>query len=69
MLDDTRFGVPDHVVFSFPVRCMGQEHYEIAQDVALSPIVAKEIKITTDELLAERAEAFARLNETTMKHP
>lgn len=51
---DGSYGIPEGLIFSFPVRITAPWKYEIVQGVELSDFQREMIKITTDELLAER---------------
>ncbi|CAK4143605.1 unnamed protein product [Aphanomyces euteiches] len=56
-----RYGVPDDLIYSFPIKCLGNGKYEIA-NVAVAPSIAKLMQVTADELEGEKAEAFARVD-------
>ncbi len=52
--DGNTYGVPDNLIFSFPVTIKGGE-YKIVDGLKLDDAFSKEkIKKTTDELLLER---------------
>ena len=51
---DGSYGIPEGLIFSFPVRITAPWQYEIVQGQELSDFQRQMIKITTDELLAER---------------
>ena len=49
------YGVPEGLQFGFPVRSDGQK-CEVIPGFALDDFAQAKIKLTTDELLAERAD-------------
>ena len=51
---DGSYGIPEGLIFSFPVRITAPWKYEIVQGIELSDFQRQMIKITADELLAER---------------
>lgn len=51
---DGSYGIPEGLIFSFPVRITAPWKYEIVQGVELNDFQREAIKRTTDELLAER---------------
>lgn len=51
---DGSYGIPEGLIFSFPVRITAPWKYEIVQGQELSDFQRQMIQITTDELLAER---------------
>jgi malate dehydrogenase len=48
------YGVPDGLIFSFPLRITGPGTYEIVEGLALSPYAKERLRITTEELEEER---------------
>lgn len=58
--DGNRYGVPEGIVFSFPLRADGTGDYSVVQDLALSDYARERLRITAEELLEER-EAVADL--------
>jgi malate dehydrogenase len=52
------FSVPEGLIFSFPVEISNKE-WKIVQGLELDDFAKSKIKITTDELLAERDEALS----------
>lgn len=53
--DGNAYDVPAGLIFSFPVRSLGDgKGYEIVKDVKLSDFAKKKIAETTKELLEER---------------
>ena len=53
--DGNAYDVPAGLIFSFPVRSLGDgKGYEIVKDVKLSEFAKKKIGETTKELLEER---------------
>lgn len=51
---DGSYGIPEGLIFSFPVRITSPWTYEIVQGVELNDFQRAAIKKTTDELLSER---------------
>ncbi|KAI9910570.1 hypothetical protein PsorP6_010345 [Peronosclerospora sorghi] len=56
--DGNPYGVPDGLIYSFPVKCTGNGAYEIVHDLALSPRIAAMMQVTANELTDEKAEAM-----------
>ncbi|KAF0720365.1 Aste57867_376 [Aphanomyces stellatus] len=54
------YGVPDDIIYSFPIKCSGGGKYEIAH-VAVAPSVGKLMEVSTEELLSEKHDAFAQI--------
>jgi malate dehydrogenase len=52
--DGNPYGVPDGLVFSFPVRSDGAGNYKIVEGVNLSDYAGQKLEITTNELVGER---------------
>lgn len=52
--DGSCYDTPKGVVFSFPVRSDGKGGYAIVDDLKLSPFAREKIRLTSEELLAER---------------
>ncbi|MBW3615482.1 MAG: malate dehydrogenase [Actinobacteria bacterium] len=48
------YGTPDGLVFGFPVRSAGAGAWSVADDFELDDFARDKLRITTDELLAER---------------
>ncbi len=53
---DGSYGIPEGLIFSFPVRITAPWTYEIVQGVELGEFSQAALKKTTDELTGERAE-------------
>ncbi|MDQ3107883.1 MAG: malate dehydrogenase, partial [Actinomycetota bacterium] len=54
------YGVPEGLVFGYPVRSAG-DTWSVAEDFELSDFAKDKIRITTEELIAERDEVKALL--------
>lgn len=54
---DGSYGIPEGLIFSFPVEISGKE-WKIVQGLDLDDFAKSKIKATTEELLAERGEAL-----------
>ncbi len=52
--DGNPYGVPDGLIYSFPIRSHGNGKYEIVKGVNLTPFAKEMIGLTTKELLDER---------------
>lgn len=52
--DGKMYGVPQGIMFSFPLRADGKGGYKIVENLELSAFAQKKIKETADELLSER---------------
>jgi len=53
--DGNPYGVPEGLVFSFPLRLKGDGSWEMVTGLTLSPYVREKLRITADELEEERA--------------
>jgi malate dehydrogenase len=53
--DGNPYGVPEGLVFSFPLRSRGDGAYEVVSGLALSAYAREKLRITADELDEERA--------------
>ncbi|ETV75849.1 hypothetical protein H257_09824 [Aphanomyces astaci] len=58
-----KYGVPDDLIYSFPVKCLGHGEYQVA-NVAVSPAIAKLMQVSTDELQGEKVEAFSQVDNS-----
>lgn len=54
--DGNPYGVPDGLIYSFPVRSDGKGNYNIVGGLDISDYVQSKLDLTTAELLAERAD-------------
>lgn len=54
-----QYGVPDGLTFGFPIVVDGQGSWSVKEDFAIDEFAAERIKVTTDELLAERDDVRA----------
>lgn len=48
------YGIPNGLIYSFPLRSFGGGRYEIVEDLVVSDFAKKKMDITTQELIAER---------------
>ena len=53
------YGVPEGLTFGFPIQADGQGGWKVKEGFALDDFAHEKIKVTTDELLAERDEVRA----------
>jgi malate dehydrogenase len=53
------YGVPEGLTFGFPVSADGQGAWKVKEGFGIDGFAAEQIKITTDELIAERDEVRA----------
>ena len=51
---DGSYGIPEDLIFGFPLTSNGQGKVEIVQGIELNNFAQEKIKITTDELLSEK---------------
>ncbi|KAM9985421.1 hypothetical protein ACTFIZ_008959 [Dictyostelium cf. discoideum] len=59
---DGSYGVPEGIIFSFPVKCANGK-YTIVQGLQMDDFSKNLINITTEELVAEKTTALKFLNE------
>ena len=52
--DGNSYGIPDGLIYSFPLRSDGKGGYEIVDGLDLSSFAQEKIKLTTNELVEER---------------
>ena len=52
---DGSYDVPEGLIFGYPLKSNGQGKIEIVQNIELNDIAKSKIKITTEELLSEKA--------------
>ena len=57
VVSDGSYGVPEGLVFSFPVVCKNFE-YKIVQELHISDFSRERLQISIDELIDERDEAI-----------
>jgi malate dehydrogenase len=55
--DGNKYGVPDGLIYSFPVKCTGNGNYEVVDGLSVSPRIEAMMKATATELTEERADA------------
>jgi len=51
---DGSYGIPENLIFGFPLTSNGQGKVDIVQGIELNDFAQAKIKITTDELLSEK---------------
>tara|TARA_Y100000590_G_scaffold431448_1_gene546258 strand:+ start:17445 stop:18443 length:999 start_codon:yes stop_codon:yes gene_type:complete len=51
---DGSYGIPEGLIFGFPLTSSGQGEIKIVQDIELNEFAQSKIKITTEELLSEK---------------
>ncbi len=56
IISDGSYGVPEGIIFGFPLRTDTTGKISIVQDLPLSDYAKEKIKITTDELLEEKGD-------------
>jgi malate dehydrogenase len=56
---DGAYGVPEGLTFGFPVQADGQGSWKVKEGFSLDDFATEKIKVTTDELLAEREDVRA----------
>lgn len=52
--DGNSYDIPSGLIYSFPIRSLGNGEYEVVSDLPVSDFARSKLKATTDELLAER---------------
>ena len=55
IVSDGSYDVPEGLIFGYPLRSNGQGKIEIVQNIELNDFAKSKIKITTEELLSEKA--------------
>lgn len=55
--DGNQYGVPEGLIYSFPVKCTGNGNYEIVNGLPISPRIDAMMKATTKELSEEKDDA------------
>lgn len=55
---DGSYGIPKGIIFSFPLRLVGNGKYEIVQGLPWDELTIQKIKLTTEELIEEQQIAF-----------
>ncbi|KAF1313609.1 malate dehydrogenase, partial [Globisporangium splendens] len=55
--DGNKYGVPEGLIYSFPVTCPGNGKYEVVQGLTTTPRIEAMMKATAEELQEERADA------------
>ncbi|GMH39177.1 hypothetical protein BSKO_07075 [Bryopsis sp. KO-2023] len=61
VISDGSYGVPEGLMYSFPVYCKGGK-WQIVQELSIDEASEQRMKATADELVAERAMAFECLS-------
>ena len=59
---DGSYGIPEGLIFGFPLRSLGQGSVEIVQGMELNDFARSKIKLTTEELLSEKEAVKDLLN-------
>lgn len=60
--DGNTYGVPEGLIYSFPVKCAGKGVYEIVQGLPISARIEAMMKATAQELAEEKADAVEILS-------
>ncbi|MDP9440821.1 MAG: malate dehydrogenase [Actinomycetota bacterium] len=55
------YGIPDGLVFGYPIRSAGDGRWSVAEGFDLDEFAREKLRVTTEELLAERDEVVALL--------
>jgi len=55
VVSDGSYGVPEGLVFSYPLRSRGGGEYEIVQGLELSDYARRKLQLSWEELLEEKA--------------
>ncbi|RLN56627.1 hypothetical protein BBJ29_007820 [Phytophthora kernoviae] len=60
--DGNKYGVPEGLIYSFPVKCTGAGAYEVINGLPISPRIDAMMKATATELTEEKADAMEILS-------
>ncbi|KAH7485711.1 hypothetical protein KRP22_006843 [Phytophthora ramorum] len=60
--DGNKYGVPEGLIYSFPVKCTGDGAYEVVNGLPISPRIDAMMKATAKELSEEKADAVEILS-------
>jgi malate dehydrogenase len=60
--DGNTYGVPEGLIYSFPVKCTGNGAYEVVNGLPISDRIAAMMKATAQELSEEKADAVEILS-------
>ncbi|RLN71660.1 hypothetical protein BBJ28_00020608 [Nothophytophthora sp. Chile5] len=60
--DGNKYGVPEGLIYSFPVKCTGAGAYEVVNGLPISPRIDGMMKATAVELTEEKADAMEILS-------
>ncbi|KAF4128630.1 lactate/malate dehydrogenase alpha/beta C-terminal domain-containing protein [Phytophthora infestans] len=60
--DGNKYGVPEGLIYSFPVKCAGNGAYEVVNGLPISPRIDAMMKATAQELTEEKADAVEILS-------
>lgn len=60
--DGNKYGVPEGIIYSFPIKCTGNGEYEIVNGLPISPRIDEMMKATAKELSEEKADAVEILS-------
>ena len=60
--DGNKYGVPEGLIYSFPVKCTGNGSYEVVNGLPISSRIHAMMKATATELTEEKADAMAILS-------
>ncbi|CAH0479627.1 unnamed protein product [Peronospora belbahrii] len=60
--DGNTYGVPEGLIYSFPVKCMGNGTVEVVKGLAISSRIDAMMKATAKELIEEKADAVEILS-------
>lgn len=60
--DGNKYGVPEGLIYSFPVRCEGKGQYTVIDGLACTDRIKKMMEATSNELLQEKEDAHAILS-------
>ena len=58
VVSDGEYGVPQGLQFGFPVRAKGSGAWEVVEGLGHDEFAKERIRITTEELVAERSEVI-----------
>ena len=70
IMSDGSYGIPEGIVYSFPVTIGADRQYSIVQGLQIDDFSREKMDMTAKELLSERQDAFSFLDqEVTVNRP
>lgn len=63
IMSDGSYGIPEGIVYSFPVAIGADRNYSIVQGLQIDDFSRKKMDFTAEELLNEKKDAFSFLQQ------